>query len=261
MKSTSAPKYRQIKNRLRSLITDGTIAYRVPSENELARQCHVSRMTARRALNELLREGVVKRIAGRGTFVKKQAVTHAFFHMHAFSENAKRSGLTARSRVIQSGIMDLPDTLIGRLPGKTAICVRRVHLLDSRPVCCETRYLRTDWCKPLLQEDLAKRSVHALIAGKLALPITRVWQRLEAVRLEADTAEQLNAPAGDAAFCMQQLIYSGDAPVSFVSYYLRSDVYAFEDTFDPRQATGGRLGRTAGLQGRAGSRADSGLDL
>jgi GntR family transcriptional regulator len=96
--------------------------------------------------------------------------------------------------------------------------------------------LREDWCAPLLDEDLAVESIHALLVDKLFLPITRVWQRLEAVSLDGVPAQALDSPPGAPAFCMKQLIYSADHPISYVDYYLKSDVYAFEDTFEPGKA-------------------------
>lgn len=226
------PKYQQIKERLQRLIADGAIDHRVPSENELARRYHVSRMTARKALNELLRNGLVERIPGKGTFVRQQ-ITQAYFHIHAFSENARRLGVKTGSQVLQSAIGPLPDRLAGKIPGKRAVTIRRVHLLDDRPVCYELRYLREDWCRPILDEDLSDSSVHALIVDKLGLPITRVWQRLEAVSMKPSIAEALKVEAGAPALCMQQLLYSAEAPLSYVNYFLRSDVYAFEDSFEP----------------------------
>ena len=226
------PKYLRIKEDLRRLMAEGDVTHRVPSENELARRFRVSRMTARKALNELFREGMVERIPGKGTFVRKQ-ITQAYFHIHAFSENARRFGVQARSRVIDSQIDDLPATLTGKLPGRRAVCLRRIHFLDDQPVCYEVRFLRKDWCASILQEDLESASIHALIAYKLALPITRVWQRLEAVNLSKTVAEGLHTTTEVPAFCMRQLIYSRAEPVSYVDYFLRSDVYAFEDSFEP----------------------------
>lgn len=230
---TSEPKYMHIKKRLTRRIVEGTIDHQVPSENQLARQYRVSRMTARKALDELLHEGRVERIPGKGTFVKKRQLTQAYFHVHAFSEHARRLGVQTHSRVIRSGIETLPAALADKLPGRQAVGLERVHWLDDQPVCCEIRYLRADRCTPLLDEDLENESIHHLIAGKLNLPITRVWQRLEAIGLPAAVSVHLNIDAGTPAFCMKQLLYSADAPVSYVDYFLRSDVYAFEDRFEP----------------------------
>ncbi len=242
--NAAAPKYLAIKEDLRCQMRDGSIDHRVPSENELARRFRVSRMTARKALNELLREGLVERVPGKGTFIRKQRVTQAYFHIHAFSENAQRLGVQARSKVIRSQIEDLPASLMGKIPGRRAVCICRIHFLDDQPVCYEIRYLRNDWCAALLDENLEIDSVHELIVGSLGIPITRVWQRLESVNMPEVVATALNTTTDAPAFCMRQLIYSSEEAVSYVDYFLRSDVYAFEDSFEP--------GRTA-FRGWAGN--------
>ena len=231
--AAAQPKYLAIKKFLQRQITTGAIDHQVPSENQLASRHRVSRMTARKALNEMLREGLVERIPGKGTFVKKPQLTHAFFHIHAFSENARRLGAQTRTQLIRKGVEDRPARLAGKLPGRQVVCIQRVHWLDDRPVSCEFRYLRKDWCAPLLEEDLESGSVHALIETKLGRPITRVWQRLEAMSLENAVAATLAVATNAPAFCLRQLLFSDDEPISSVDYYLRGDVYAFEDSFEP----------------------------
>ena len=240
---SATPKYLKIKADLRRQMVDGRIDHRVPSENELARRFRVSRMTARKALNELLRDGLVERIPGKGTFVRQQRITQTYFHIHAFSENAQRLGVRSRSKVIRSQIDDLPLSLMGKIPGRRAVCIRRIHFLDDQPVCYEIRYLRKDWCAALLDENLETDSVHELITDTLALPITRVWQRLESVNMPEVVATALHTTTDAPAFCMRQLIYSNEEAVSYVDYFLRSDVYAFEDSFEPdRMASRGWAG-------------------
>jgi len=237
----------RIKKRLAHLIAAGAVDHRVPSENQLAQQYRVSRMTARKALEELLHEGLVERIPGKGTFVKKLQINPTYFYVHAFSEHARQLGVSTQTRVLRSGIEAMPEALAGKIPGRRAVGLERVHWLDNQPVCCEIRYLRADWCAPLLDEDLEKGSVHHLIAEKLNLPITRVWQRLEAVGLPAPNAVHLKIEAGTPAFCMKQLLYSGDAPVSYVDYFLRSDIYAFEDRFETGKLSGTGWGGNGSL--------------
>jgi len=63
------PIYLQVKHQLRDAILDGSLTGRVPSERELARKYGIAQMTARRALGELVHEGILYRQVGRGTFV------------------------------------------------------------------------------------------------------------------------------------------------------------------------------------------------
>src|SRR5690554_5830605 len=71
MPATPRPSaYRTISNQLRSAVASGLYAdgVQLPTEAELAEQHRVSRQTVRRAMQELVSEGVVYRVAGRGTF-------------------------------------------------------------------------------------------------------------------------------------------------------------------------------------------------
>ena len=231
---TSAPKYALIKDDLIQGVAACRFHDRLPSENELARFHKVSRMTARKALDELVRDGIARRVPGKGTFLKKRDFTQAYFHIHPFSENARIFHVGTRSRLIRSGMVNLPQELDTRLPGKKAVGMVRVHHFDEQPACHEVRYLRADCCAAILDEDLAVASVHDLLARRFGLVITRVWQRLEAVSLNTAIAVELGVPPGVPALCMHQLLIAGDRPVSYVIYHMRSDLYAFEDTFSPQ---------------------------
>jgi DNA-binding LacI/PurR family transcriptional regulator len=67
----SEPKYREIGKTLRDEIARGVYApnSQLPSEHELSRRFAVSYMTARQAVAQLVNEGIVRRISGKGTFV------------------------------------------------------------------------------------------------------------------------------------------------------------------------------------------------
>jgi GntR family transcriptional regulator len=64
------PKYIQIKEHLLQGIAAHRFTDRLPSENQLSRKFSVSRMTARKALDEIDKEGFAERVPGKGTFVK-----------------------------------------------------------------------------------------------------------------------------------------------------------------------------------------------
>ena len=67
----SIPTYQQIKDAIRDKIRNGdwTIGQVIPSENQLAEQLGVSRMTINRPFRELTEEGYLRRVHGLGTFV------------------------------------------------------------------------------------------------------------------------------------------------------------------------------------------------
>jgi LacI family transcriptional regulator len=63
------PPYQLAKERVRRLVMDGSYADRLPPERDLATTFGISYMTLRRAIGELVDEGLLRREVGRGTFV------------------------------------------------------------------------------------------------------------------------------------------------------------------------------------------------
>ncbi|MHC4716230.1 MAG: GntR family transcriptional regulator [Planctomycetota bacterium] len=68
-KDSTVPRYLQVKTLLKREILKGNLAGKIPSERTMARQFEVSYLTVRRAIGELVEEGLLYREHGRGTFV------------------------------------------------------------------------------------------------------------------------------------------------------------------------------------------------
>src|SRR5690606_31643042 len=93
-------KFRTLVDALRLEIESLPVGSPVPSERALAAESGVSRMTARRALDELTREGRLVREVGRGSFVARPAVNLPL-HLTGFTEDMASRGIRARSRVLR----------------------------------------------------------------------------------------------------------------------------------------------------------------
>ncbi len=227
------PKYLQIKETLLRGIASGRFKDLLPSENELAARFGVSRMTARRSLEELVREKIAVRIPGKGTYVSKQEFSQGVFRILPFTKYAEENDVTPKAEVIEIGVSKVPSDVAEKLGAERAVLVRRRHLFDDRPVRYERRYLREDLCGDILWEDLSVGSINEILTRKMNLPLTKVWQRLTAVLLPEAVAADLDMESGGPAFRMERLTYTFDRPVTHVTYYLTGDAFAFEDTFQP----------------------------
>ena len=72
-KNSSVPLYMQVRNILRGNINKGIYGHDsvFPPESEICREFSISRITTRQAIDELVREGILVRIQGKGTFVNE----------------------------------------------------------------------------------------------------------------------------------------------------------------------------------------------
>ncbi|ADH63521.1 transcriptional regulator, GntR family [Allomeiothermus silvanus DSM 9946] len=204
------------------------------SENQLSQRFGVSRMTARRALQELEREGYLSRQQGKGSFPAERRFSQGFLRVRPFYEFAAVQGAVPRTQVLVAEPRPAPPEVAEKLGTADTLCVRRLRFLDEEPVILETRYLDAARCGAVLEHDLTAESLHDILVHVLGLPLTRVWQRLEAVALDPEVAALLAQPAGAPGLRLERVTYTLQTPVTWVEYLMRGDRYFFEDTFTPQ---------------------------
>lgn len=204
------------------------------SENSLARRFGVSRMTARRALQELEQEGWLRRTQGRSSTPAPRRFSQGFLRVRPFYEFAAAQGAVPRTQVLAAELRPTPSEVRGMLGVNKALYVERLRFLDEEPVQREVRYLHPFHCAPILEHDLTSESIHDLLVHTLGLPLTKVWQRLEAVALQGEIARLLQQPEGAPALRLKRLTYTLLQPITWVEYLMRADRYYLEDTFIPQ---------------------------
>jgi GntR family transcriptional regulator len=229
-----APKYQKIKHYILQGIASRNFTDGVPSENQLAEKFSVSRMTARRALDDLEREGSVERIPGKGTFVRSSGhYTQGFFRVRPFRKWAEDLGAVLRTEVPESRIIDPPEDVAQTLQYRgQMIRLRILNYLNDVPVRYAVWHLRADHCADILWENLAENSIHDILISKYRLPLTRISQSMTAVGLPEDLAGLFREDPGYPVFYFQRIAYSSETPVTYVEYFMRGDM-AFKDTFTP----------------------------
>lgn len=216
-------------------ITNRRFTHLLPSENRLVDKFGVSRMTARRALEELQKEGLAVRIPGKGTFVKERLYTQGYFRVRPARMHAKELNLPYKNRLLELRALPPPPRVAAKLSSpEQAVLVRRLHFFGEKPVRYEKRYLREDLCGGILWEDLEVNSIHEILVAKYNLPLTKVWQQVDAVVLSEEIAYLFDVNPGYPAFHIERITYTNEKPVTWVEYFIRGEI-AFEDFFSPQQ--------------------------
>jgi len=203
---------------------------RLPTERDLAGEFEVSRLTVRRVLDRMERDGWVYRVQGSGTFVTEPRVTKSV-ELTSFSEDMRGRGMTPGSRVVLSETRSAGDVTgwaLGISPQTPVWHLRRVRTADEEPMCLEDLVIPAGLLPEgfELKED---QSVYAELSRRSSFKPDHADQTIRASILDVEPARLLDAPPFSAALMVNRLVYDvrGRAIEQTSSLY-RADRYNYE---------------------------------
>jgi GntR family transcriptional regulator len=205
------PAYRRIQNSIRKRIESGKLSPgdMVESERELARIHKVSLMTARHALADMAREGLVERRHGAGTFVAPPKIH--FNKLMSYTEQMSSRGLSARSKIVRLSSEEIDPEIAARLSLASAsplVVVQRVRQAGDEPFAFETCYLSAEQFPHLATPTLERGSLFSILEGEYGLTLAYADEEIDATDADQRTAELLSLPRGTPMLRIRQLIYS-----------------------------------------------------
>jgi GntR family transcriptional regulator len=227
------PLYHQIYLVLRNKIIDGEFADGdlVPSEEETARTCGVSRITAKRALNELAEEGLVVRERGRGTRVIQRAPTPPVrAGVEGLLENITAMGMETEVELIQFDYVTPSDDVqraLGRGPGDRVQRAVRLRRLEGAPFSHLTTYVPEDIGRTYGRDDLASTPLLTLLE-RGGIEVGRADQTITATLADAEVARRLGVELGAPLLRISRIVYDQrDRPVEYITGLYRPDRYQY----------------------------------
>ncbi|MGH8278742.1 MAG: GntR family transcriptional regulator [Gammaproteobacteria bacterium] len=226
--SASAPAYLRLERLLRHHVEAGDLGPGevLPSERDLAEQLELSRVTVRKALAGLVRDGVLVPRRGAGTFVAERIVK-PLSKISSFTEDLEARGLHPRSEFLERSVGEVtPDEAmaLNLSPGSRVVRLYRLRYAGDAPLAIE----RSAVPEALLADPaLVKDSLYAVLETLGCRPV-RALQRLRAVNLTSEQADLLQLPAGSAALAIERRSFLADARlVEFTRSWYRGDAYDF----------------------------------
>ena len=216
------PLYHQIGQNIRALIDDQKLQVgdAVPSEWDLSKVYGVSRLTVRHALDELVREGLLMRRHGVGTFVADPRIARITPSKLSFTHKMRQIGLTPGSFTVSLKVIPaLPHlaSLLGLKEGDLVIELIRVRLADGEPIMLEAAYLSQSRFPDLTADNLPTgSSLYEFLSAHYQTTVAAVEQTLEPTRLRPDEAELLKSEPDSPAILNELVAFAQDgSPIEF----------------------------------------------
>jgi len=201
----TAPAYQTLRDRLRGEIAagdyrDGT---RLPTESELVAQHGLSRQTVRRAFQDLVSEGMVYRVPGRGTYASETGRRYlrqlgSIEDLMSLSDDTTMEVRTGLQRRVDVDAASRPAT--GRRCRLTQVVFRRLH--EGVPFVLTTVHLVPSVAQPVLASQalaegaVGTHTVIGLLEAHLAVPIAEAAQSITVAPADDGVADAVGCVAG-----------------------------------------------------------------
>lgn len=232
--TSRVPLYHQIYVVLRNLIYSGQLAPGevVPGEQVLAESFGVSRITAKRALNEMAAAGLVVRERGRGTRVVLRPPTPSVTtSLEGWLENISLMGIATEARVLEFDYVPANEdvaTVLKMSPGQQVQRSVRVRSLDDETMSYLVTWLPEDIGREFECEDLGRFALLTLLE-RAGIKVASARQSVSATLADPAVASALGIDPGAPLLEVRRVVFdASDRPVEYIRVLYRPDRYRFE---------------------------------
>jgi len=240
MSVSPLPKYHIVKEAILERIINGSWqpGALIPTEAELCREFGVSRITVRHTIGDLVHEGKLRTVQGKGTFVAIPKLQERFVQ-RAFGiyEDMERYGLHLTTNVLRQEIVPVQLEVANRLQIRYNDPVHilvRLRSINDVKILVSTTYIPVYLCPELVNDDLSTGSLYQLLQSHYDLKIARGIRSLEAVAAGPWEAHLLDIALGSPLLHLDSVAYLADGRAFEYSQALqRGDRASIEIEFLP----------------------------
>ncbi|MEQ5768832.1 histidine utilization repressor [Halomonas sp. H33-56] len=216
--ASSRPSYARIKEYLLSEIESGAYVAgdRIPAENALATQFGVSRMTANKAIRDLVQKGLLVRRVGSGTFVSQRKSESSLFDIRNIADEIRLRGGEHSSQIIalkEVAASEEVAVFLGVRTGTRVFYSEIVHRENGVAIQLERRHVNPKLAPDYLQQDFERQTPNAILVARY--PVTDVENSVEAMLPNDEEAALLEMSPSDACLLVVRRTWSGELLISY----------------------------------------------
>lgn len=230
---SSLPIYHQLYTILRQDITDGVYPedQPLPTEMALSSNFNVSRVTVRRALDMLEREGLVIRRQGIGTFARPPEESSAAGRLSGLIENLITLGIETTAELLafddQAATPPLVAKTLKITPGGPCLYIQRLRCHKSKPVSLTAMYLPQAFNRIISRTQLDDRPVVRILEQAGIIPAS-AEQTISAIAADDQVASRLNVATGSPVIRLRRTVFDHEGkPILYQQSLYNPDRYEY----------------------------------
>lgn len=229
-KKSQSPLYQQLMTRLKNDIVAGVYPAggRIPSEQLLCDTYGVSRVTVRKAMLDLVQEGLLVRRQGKGTFVADEKLRRDLAFITSFTDACGERGHRAGAKLISMQFENaLPEDCerLGVEETAQVLEICRLRLCDGEPVMLELNRYPEEYA--YLQEAAAEGSQYECLRSHGIIPSSAVHD-ISLGHATPFVSKHLNTEVGDALLLLDEMVFNQhEEPLHLSRQWIRGDKFTF----------------------------------
>jgi GntR family transcriptional regulator len=198
----------------------------LPPERELATAFGVSLAPVRQAILDLVKEGVLYRVRGKGTFLRERSLFEQDAMLSSFTENLRSKGLAVAMHVLRAERAEPPREVAQALQTRQRRVwwFERLAVVEGEPTALLTSFLSARRFPGLPTKLSARGSLYRVIVDDFSIVPTRADTMVEVAPCPSAQAEPLGVPAGSSVLVASGTTYGvHDVPVEHFRCVYRGD--------------------------------------
>ena len=200
-KTIAVPLYYQLKDILLEYIKNPNNCGCLPTEIEICKHYDISRPTVRQAINELVADGYLERVKGKGTLIVRTKINQDYLLViESFNEEMREKGLIHRTKVLEFDKILANEVISSNLqlqPGSEVIKLFRLRSINDEPTLYVKTYLPAHLFPDLLDKDLENNSLYQIVEDDYGYLISKSIRTIEAIKADEPLAKLLTIQKGD----------------------------------------------------------------
>lgn len=224
------PLYQQLKEIMIENIDKGVWnpGDKIYSEQQLSEQFEVSRNTAKKAIEDLVQEGILYRIQGKGTFLSHPKIEQSLSAFYSFSQVLKEKGLKPKDIILEVSVEKATHKIAKALQiskGEEVIMLRRLRCANEEPIILEYSYFPKTRIEDIDKLSLVgEMPLYDVLRTEFGIIVNSAKETFEPILIREEEEQYLDVELGSPALLLERTAYDlSKQPVEFCKSIVRGD--------------------------------------
>ncbi|WP_246206588.1 GntR family transcriptional regulator [Virgibacillus ihumii] len=225
----SIPLHVQLKKIIEKEVTSGKLTGQIPSERDYMDYYNVSRSTVREAINLLVREGVLEKRHGKGTFVRLKPIHDWLGNLTSTTDIIKQMGMKPGAKLITHKRLTPSEYVQQKTGFREAYFIKRLRYADYQPIGIEYHYYPVEIGLELITYDLNDATLYEIEQNELGIWFAEASQTIGSDFLSEPDASSLQISPQTSVLSAERIIkgQKGDI-IELEKGFYRSDMFNFQ---------------------------------